>query len=199
VFNRALNAKIANLHSKAQFSHAIWDRLVFNKIKNALGGQVRIMFIGSAPTPAETLDFMKCCFGCPVIEAYGQTETSGIVFVTNETDGSAGHVGGPLPSIKVKLRDVPDMDYTHKDLPYPRGEVMMKGPAVFTGYFKDPEKTAEAFDSEGWLCTGDVGMIKENGCLQLIDRAKNLFKLSQGEYIAPDKLQNVYMQHDLVA
>ena len=84
------------------------------------------------------------------------------------------------------------MSYYHTDS-NPRGEICFKGNSVFEGYFKAPDKNAEAFDEEGWLKSGDVGMIFPNGSLKIIDRAKNIFKLSQGEYIAPEKLENIYI------
>ena len=83
--------------------------------------------------------------------------------------------------------------------PNPKGEVMMWGSSIMKGYFKNPEKTAEAVTPDGWLMSGEVGMIFPNGALKIIDRAKNIFKLSQGEYIAPEKLENVYVKSPYVA
>jgi long-chain acyl-CoA synthetase len=165
--------------------------LVFNKIRAILGGQVRNMVTASAPIDLEVLDFLKVCFCCPILEAYGLTEVSGGATATKAIDPNTGHVGGPIQRLRIRLRDVPEMNYLSTDKPYPRGEVCMKGPTIFSGYFLRPDKTAEAFDKDGWFLTGDVGMIYPNGTLKIIDRSKNIFKLSQGEYIAPEKIENI--------
>jgi long-chain acyl-CoA synthetase len=89
------------------------------------------------------------------------------------------------------------MEYFHTD-ENPRGEICFSGKNVFRGYFKAEDKNKEAFDEDGWLRSGDVGMVLPNGSIRLIDRAKNIFKLSQGEYIAPEKIENVYVQSHFV-
>ena len=97
--------------------------------------------------------------------------------------------------MKVRLRDIPEMGYFYEDPEggYPKGEICFKGTNVFSGYFKSPEKTAEAFDDEGWFHSGDVAEVRPDGSLRIIDRAKNIFKLVQGEYIAPEKLENIFI------
>jgi long-chain acyl-CoA synthetase len=92
----------------------------------------------------------------------------------------------------LRLRDCPELGYLHTDEP-PRGEILFKGTSMFKGYFKNPEKTKEAFDEDGWICSGDVARVNENGSICIFDRAKNIFKLCQGEYIAPEKLENIYV------
>lgn len=120
------------------------------------------------------------------------TETSAAVCLSAAEDPTTQHVGGPTPSVKIRLKDVPEMGYYAKDIPYPRGEICFKGPSILKGYFRDPEKTAEVLSSDGWLASGDVGVIRDDGSIQIVDRAKSIFKLSQGEYIAPTKLENIY-------
>jgi len=91
------------------------------------------------------------------------------------------------------------MEYFSSDKPYPRGEICMKGPNVFHGYYKREDKNAEAFDEQGWFRSGDVGVLYPNGSIRVVDRSKNIFKLSQGEYIAPEKLENIFVTSPYVA
>lgn len=117
-------------------------------------------------------------------------------------DTEKGHVGGVLPSFYLKLVDVPEMNYLSTDSKngetYPRGEICYKGSCQFIGYFKEPEKTAETIDRLGWVHTGDIGELQPNGALRIIDRKKNIFKLSQGEYIASEKLELLYDKSPLI-
>ena len=123
-------------------------------------------------------------FGCPVLECYGATEASGSICSTNEWDNISGTVGGPLPCLKLKLRDLPELGYLTTDDP-PRGEVLIKGLSVFKGYFRNPELTKSVFDKDGWLSLGDVGTILPNGSIKLIDRVRSIKKLQHGFYVAP--------------
>jgi long-chain acyl-CoA synthetase len=194
--NKAINSKLDALKKTGTLTHSIYDRLVFNKMKNALGGHVRYMITGSAPISAEVLNFLKICFSCPIFEGYGQTENCACATLTGDSDTKSGHVGGPNPAVEMKLVDCPALNYlsTDKDeegKPLPRGEICLKGPIIFKGYFNDPENTANALDKDGWLHSGDVGCILPNGSLKILDRVKNIFKLSHGEYVAPEKLENV--------
>lgn len=183
----------------SQYTSGLWDKLIFAKLKAMLGGNVRYMVTGSAPIDPNVASFIKICFCVPMVEGYGLTETACAITISHPDDPVQGHVGGPLPSCSIRLKDVPEMGYMSTDKPYPRGEVCVKGPAVFNGYYKNPEKTAECMEKDGWFLTGDVGKIYPNGSIKIIDRSKNIFKLSQGEYIAPEKLENMFMLSPFVA
>uniref|UniRef100_A0A8C4Z487 Arachidonate--CoA ligase n=1 Tax=Gadus morhua TaxID=8049 RepID=A0A8C4Z487_GADMO len=187
----AVRRKQAELSSGVVRNNSFWDRLVFNRIQAGLGGNLRFILTASAPISPTVLSFLRAVLGCLIFEGYGQTEcTAGCTF-SMPGDWSAGHVGAPLPCAMVKLVDIPEMNYFAKN---GEGEICIRGPSVFRGYLKDPERTQEALDPEGWLHSGDVGQWLPNGTLRIVDRKKHIFKLSQGEYIAPEKIENVYMR-----
>ncbi|KRX04925.1 hypothetical protein PPERSA_06559 [Pseudocohnilembus persalinus] len=195
---RGYNSK-AFYRDQGYYEHKLWDKLIFNKTKNVLGGKARVMVSGSAPLSPEVIKFMSITMCCPFLQGYGQTESTGATFVPYSHDPSVGHVGGIIASMEFKLESVPEMEYTAEDKdengnPFPRGEVCVRGACVFGGYYKDEEKTKEAIDKDGWLHTGDIGGILPNGALKIIDRKKNIFKLSQGEYVSPEKVENIYVR-----
>ncbi|GLE02609.1 hypothetical protein PINS_up011450 [Pythium insidiosum] len=198
LFNWAYETKKARL-AQGYVQHDLWDALIFNKVKQVLGGRIRLMLNGSAPISQDCKEFLQIVFGCPVLEGYGMTETCAVIAISTKEFAPGTHVGPPNPGLEVCLFDVPEMNYTSDDTPCPRGEVCVRGPNIFNGYFKDPEKTAEAIDADGWLHTGDIGQWNADGTLSIIDRKKNIFKLSQGEYVAPEKIENVYVKSPLVA
>ncbi|KAB1204085.1 Long chain acyl-CoA synthetase 6, peroxisomal [Morella rubra] len=179
----------------------MWDRLVFNKIKDKLGGRVRLMASGASPLSPDVMDVTtkKGCFGCHVIEGYGMTETSSVISIMDEGDTLSGHVGSPNPACEIKLVDVPEMNYNSEDQPHPRGEICVRGPIVFQGYYRDEVQTREVLDDDGWLRTGDIGLWLPGGRLKIVDRENKIFKLAQGEYIAPEKIENVYAKCKFVS
>ncbi|XP_063163226.1 long-chain-fatty-acid--CoA ligase 5 [Candoia aspera] len=196
LLNVAVGRKLAELKQGIVRNSSMWDKLVFSKVQKTTGGKLKLIVTGAAPISPSVLKFLRAVFGCHVLEAYGQTECSGGCSVTMPGDCKAGHVGPPLPCNIIKLEDVPEMNYFASNN---EGEVCIKGPNVFKGYLKDPEKTAEALDNDGWLHTGDIGKWIPDNVLKIIDRKKNIFKLSQGEYIAPEKIENIYIRSSPVA
>lgn len=194
---RGVAAKLVNLEAGNGYTHAFWDRLIFNKVKQALGGHVRVMVTGSAPIGKDIMQFLRVALCCDIREGYGATETCAASTIHYPNEYKAGHIGGPFTCNEVKLVDIPEMNYLSTD-PYPRGEICIRGPNVFQGYYKDEEKTREAIDDDKWFHTGDVGMINERGAIVIIDRKKNIFKLAQGEYIAPEKIENVYAKEPVI-
>lgn len=112
----------------------------------------------------------------------------------HEADSGSGPIGGPWPAVEYKLISVPDLKYFVSDSP-PKGELCLRGPGIAVGYFMNPEATDEVWDSDGWFHTGDiVSITKKTKSILIIDRKKNIFKLSQGEYVAPEKIEAVYTQ-----
>lgn len=104
-----------------------------------------------------------------------------------------GTCGGIAPGTEACLLSVPDMEYTVDDKPFPRGELLIRGPCVFKEYFKNPEETAKAFTDDGWFKTGDIASIDDLGRFQIIDRRKNVLKLAQGEYVSPERIEGVLL------
>ncbi|XP_042895963.1 long-chain-fatty-acid--CoA ligase 1 isoform X2 [Parasteatoda tepidariorum] len=196
LFNVAMHMKKSELQKFIIRNNSIWDRLVFKPVREGMGGRIRLLVSGSAPLAGNILTFIRCALGCVVVEGYGQTECVAPCTTNIQGDYSVGQVGPPISCCHIKLVDVPEMEYFSKN---GQGEVCIKGRNVFKGYFKDPEKTAETIDSDGWLHTGDIGMWLPNGTLKLVDRKKNIFKLAQGEYIAPEKIENIYLSSTYVS
>jgi long-chain acyl-CoA synthetase len=171
-----------------------FDKLVFKKTKARLGGRVRFILSGSAPLDGTLAKFLMVCFSCSVVQGYGLTENCAGCCITAMDDMKVGHVGFPMTCTEIRLADLPEMNYLSTD-EEPRGEVCLRGPNVFLGYYKDPEKTSEVLADDGWFRTGDVGRWNKDGTLSIIDRAKNIFKLAQGEYVAAEYLEGVYIRN----
>uniref|UniRef100_A0A3Q2XEW8 Long-chain-fatty-acid--CoA ligase n=1 Tax=Hippocampus comes TaxID=109280 RepID=A0A3Q2XEW8_HIPCM len=196
LLNFAYSRKEAEMMKGIVRRDSIWDTLIFRKVQASLGGCVRLMITGAAPISPTVLTFLRAALGCQFYEGYGQTECTAGCTMTMPGDWTGGHVGAPLPCNSIKLVDVAEMNYLALN---GEGEVCVKGPNVFQGYLKDPEKTAETIDADGWVHTGDIGKWLPNGTLKIVDRKKHIFKLAQGEYIAPERIENVYVRSDSVA
>ena len=129
------------------------------------------------------------------IQGYGLTETYAQGLAQLEGDLSVGNCGAVAPTAEVCLASVPDMEYLVTDQPQPRGELLIRGHTMFSGYFKNEEETKKSILPDGWFRTGDIASVDARGRFRIVDRVKNVLKLAQGEYISPERIENVYLSH----
>jgi long-chain acyl-CoA synthetase len=163
----------------------IADKLIFSKWRTALGGNVRIVGCGGASLQPR-LERIFWAAGIKIINMYGLTETSPIITINRTFKGGVklGSVGTVIEGVEVKIAD--------------DGEILCKGPNVMIGYFNDPVLTKSAFDNDGWFHTGDIGCLDENGFLMVTDRKKEIFKLSNGKFIAPQLIENMFKESAII-
>jgi long-chain acyl-CoA synthetase len=151
------------------------DKLAYSKVREAFGGRVRIFVSGGAPLGIDTAKWFAS-MGIALWEGYGLTETSPIIALNTPLRQRMGAAGMPMPNLDLKLAE--------------DGELLVRGPSVFTGYWNQPAVTAEAFDHEGWFRTGDIGHFDADGFLFITDRKKELLKTSGGKLVAPQPIEN---------
>lgn len=193
-----VSTKLVNVENpvlgKATNQHAFYDRIWSRKVAAALGlDRARTMVSGSAPLDPTLQQFLRVVFANNFLQGYGLTETYASGFVQIEGDFSAGNCGAVGPTVEICLMDVPEMEYFSTDKPHPRGEILIRGNSVFHEYYKNSAETKKAFTEDGWFRTGDIGSVDELGRFRIIDRIKNVLKLAHGEYISPERIENVYL------
>jgi len=159
------------------------NRFVFSKIRAGLGGRVEIFISGGAPLGRELAEWYADA-GIRIHEGYGLTETSPVIAVNTPQAHKLGSVGKPLPNVAVRIAE--------------DGEILVRGPSVFKGYWQKPEETQEAF-VDGWFKTGDIGQLDPQGFLSVTDRKKDLIKTSGGKFIAPQPIENSLKHNPLIA
>lgn len=168
-----------------KIKHAIYERLVYRKLRAALfGSRMRYLSSGAAPISLELLNFFDAV-GLPIYEGYGLTETTSPITVNRPGEVKFGSVGRPLPGSQVKIAD--------------DGEILLKGPGIFTEYYKDPAATHEAFTDDGWFRSGDIGELDADGYLRITDRKKNIIVTAGGKNIAPANIENLLMHSPLIS
>ncbi len=168
---------------KKDIRDAVFDKLVYSKMRTAMGGKLRLVISGSAPLDPGLANFFLN-IGVNVYEGYGLTESSPVVAANFPGNRKLGTVGPVFPGVEVKIAD--------------DGEILVRGPQVMKGYYKQPEETAKTIDSKGWLHTGDLGHLDPENCLKITGRKKELFKTAGGKYVAPVPIEQAIAGNKLV-
>lgn len=185
VGNLAFNfARNANPKNNSIIKH-LFDFLVYQKLRKMLGGRIRMIICGGAPLALEVEKFFRN-IGINLFVGYGLTEASPVIAANSHLDNKVGSVGKKFPSVQVKLAT--------------DGELLVKGPNLMRSYHNNPQKTKEAFDDNGWLKTGDLASIDDEGYIKIIGRKKELFKTANGKYVSPVPIEQKLLSYcDLLA
>jgi long-chain acyl-CoA synthetase len=163
-----------------RIQHALFDRLVFSKIREGLGmDELRVALSGAAPISADLLMFFKA-IGIEILEVYGMTESTAVITANQPGQVRIGTVGPPLPGVEVRIAD--------------DGEILARGPNVTPGYLNRPEATAETLDQDGWLHTGDLGVMDDTGYVRIVGRKKELIITAGGKNLSPNNIEETIKQ-----
>jgi long-chain acyl-CoA synthetase len=180
---RAHNREVLEGETPASLTWSLAHKLVFSKIRAGLGGRVRIFISGGAPLGVKLAQWYADA-GIRIHEGYGLTETSPVIALNNPKNHRLGTVGKPLSNVEVSIAE--------------DGEILTRGPSIFSGYWNKPEETRACF-RDGWFKTGDVGSLDADGFLSVTDRKRDLIKTSGGKFIAPQPLENALKHNPMVA
>ncbi|EFC43692.1 predicted protein, partial [Naegleria gruberi] len=206
-YNTLLAEYQSRLKRNASSSEPVSEFLILNNFKNILGGRITSIVTGGAATSPEVIKFLRDCFKVPVFNGYASTECGSIgwidrgeleqVYITDKTKKDNENLPSHMllvDGVTIKLENVPELSYYITDQPNARGEICVKSEDCIPGYYRDAQKTSELIDSEGFYHTGDIGEIsKSTYKVKVIDRRKNIFKLAQGEFVAPENLENLFI------
>jgi long-chain acyl-CoA synthetase len=174
------HARLSTRHQQIpgwlELKRKLADKLIFSKMRTALGGRIRLLVSGGAALPEE-LGYVYIGAGLPIVQGYGLTETSPVITTGVLEDNRVGTVGKPIRNVEVRIAS--------------DGEIETRGPNVMRGYYNKPEETRAVFTDDGWFKTGDIGTLDEDGFLRITDRKKELFKTSGGKYVAPQPIEQM--------
>lgn len=196
LFKNAIETKtnLMLVEDGAEGRHFFHDRLIGLLRKKIGFSNMVSLSTGSAPISVETVKFLKSSLNVGITQGYGLTESFAGVCGSLIYEANPGSCGPICVTTEMRLKDLPLMNYLSTDAGGPRGELLLRGPQIFREYFKNEEETKKVLDSEGWFHTGDVAKVDaKTGRIYIIDRVKNFFKLAQGEYITPEKIENTYL------
>ena len=166
-----------------RFRWKIADRIVYSKIRDGLGGRLRAFISGGGPLSRELAEFFWAV-GVPVYQGYGLTESSPVVSANCPGANKVGTVGQPIENVSVRIAE--------------DGEILVHGPCVMKGYYQRPADTSAVISPDGWLSTGDIGRLDEEGYLYVTDRKKDLFKTAAGKFVAPQPIENMLKLSPLI-
>jgi len=188
----------------------LFNVLVFKKFKKFVGGNIQHAISGGGPLNGDVQTFIRVAFGFPLVQGYGLTETCAGLTIQEVDDLRTGIAGNLVPCVEVRLDSTPDicdkagvayLNTDRKDVDgndiWGRGEILLRGKNVTSGYYMMPDKTDEVY-VDGWFATGDIGQFMEDGSIRIVDRKKNLVKLKSGEYVALEKMEMVYGNSEFV-
>lgn len=194
---KAIQYKVDRINENKDSGHFVYDRFFAPKVKSALGfDNIKFIASGSAAISRESLVYLRAVFNVPAIQGIGFTEAAGGLSCSSPGTDSIGTNGVIAPVVEMKLKDVPEMDYTFKL--NRAGELLLRGPSMCTGYYKQQKLFDENVEEGGWYKTGDICQLDEKNRIYVLDRVKNFFKLSQGKFVASEKVQNTYLASSIL-